>query len=168
MVDPGVTSINVSGDIINRSQFTDLTGVTPAQAANLLYLARAVDDSIPGYGGISSATLATSFYYDPATETLTYQNITGATLLNVLKLLNNLTVQEYINGSPQWADAPFDTQPLPDPQAISVFGNPATSGTVAYELMAQYNALGAPPNNATTYGFAIGGGGAVQHDGADN
>jgi hypothetical protein len=38
-------------------------------------------------------------------------------------------------------------------------GNPTTPGTVAYALLAQYNALGVIPNNANTYGYIIGGGG---------
>jgi filamentous hemagglutinin family protein len=152
-VTPDITSINVTGDIFNRSAFTDLSGVAPAQAANLVYLAQAVNDSLP------ATTLATSFYYDPTTQTLTYENITGNTLLNVLKLLNNLTVQQYINGVPQWAD-PFDTIPLTT--TVSVLGDPTTPGTVAYNLLAQYNALGAVPYGAApppTYGYAIGGGG---------
>jgi len=155
-----VTSIHVTGDIYNRSIFTDLVGVTPAEAADLSYLSEAVNNSIP------ATTLATSFYYNPATQTLIYQNITGASLLNVLKLLNNLTVQDYVNGVPQWANPPspggtppFDTIPLPAPNPVSIFGNPQTPGTVAYALLAQYNLLGAIPNNASTGGFIIGGGG---------
>jgi filamentous hemagglutinin family protein len=149
-VDPAVTSINVTGDIYNRSIFTDLAGVTPAEAANLFYLDEAFNPSIP------ATTLATSFYYNPATETLTYQNISGVTLLNVLKLLNNFTYQVSINGVPQWAD-PYETIPLT--QTVSVLGDPATPGTVAYTLLNQYNQLGATPNNATASGFIIGGGG---------
>lgn len=148
-----VTSINVTGDIYNRSAFTSLQGVTAAEADNLFYLAEAVDNSI------SSTTLATSFYYDPATQTLTCQNINGASLANILNLLNHLTVQQYINGVPQWADPPYDTMPVPDPNTVSVFGNPSQSGTIAYAMLAQYNALGAIPNNASSYGYAIGGGG---------
>jgi filamentous hemagglutinin family protein len=145
-----VTSINVTGDIYNRSIFTDLEGVTPAEAANLIYLAEAYNTSIP------PTTLATSFYYNPATQTLTYQNIDGATVLNVLKLLNDLTYQVTINGVPQWAD-PNNT--IPVTQTVSVLGDPATPGTVAYALLNQYNQLGAIPNNATASGFIIGGGG---------
>ncbi len=154
-----VTSIDVTGDIYDRSSFTDLVGVTAAEAANLSYLSEAVNNS---------SLLASSFYYNPATQTLTYQDLTGKTLLGitgtttlakVLNLLNNLTVQEYINGVPQWADPPFDTIPLPTPNAVSVFGNPQTPGTVAYALLAQYNRLGTIPNNASTSGFIIGGGG---------
>jgi hypothetical protein len=149
-VNPAVISINVAGDIYDRSIFTDLGGVTPAEAADLIYLAQAYNPSIP------ATTLATSFYYNPTTETLTYQNIDGATLLNVLKLLNNFTYQVDINGVPQWTDL-YDTIPLT--QTVSVLGDPATPGTVAFALLAQYNLLGATPNNATASGFIIGGGG---------
>ena len=41
MVNPSVTSINVGGDIINRSQFTDLTGVTAAQAVKIRFISLA-------------------------------------------------------------------------------------------------------------------------------
>jgi filamentous hemagglutinin family protein len=145
-----VTSINVAGDIYNRSIFTDLEGVTPAEAANLMYLADAYNTSIP------NTTLATSFYYNPTTQTLTYQNISGVTLLNVLKLLNNLTYQVTINGVPQWSD-PYDTIPLL--QNVSVLGDPNVAGTVAHALLNQYNLLGAIPNNSNASGFIIGGGG---------
>ncbi len=150
----------VGGDINNRSIFTDIGGVTAAEAANVVYLSEALNNSI------SAATLAASFNYDPATQTLTYENITGVSLLNVLNLLNNLTVQEYINGVPQWANPPsnggtppFDTIPLAAPNVVSVFGNPNTPGTVANALLAQYNLLGPIPNNASSSGFIIGGGG---------
>jgi filamentous hemagglutinin family protein len=150
-VDPGVTSIGVTGEIYNRGNFTTLAGVTPAQAANLYYLAEAVNTSIP------ASQLANSFYYDAATETLTYQNIGGSSLSSVLNLLNSLTVQEYINGVPQWANAPSDTVAKPAPVPVSVLGNPATPGTVAYELLAQYNSLPPLPNG--TFGYTIAGGG---------
>ncbi|MGA9451439.1 MAG: filamentous hemagglutinin N-terminal domain-containing protein [Verrucomicrobiia bacterium] len=156
-VDPGVTSIDVAGDIINRSAFTsiDLSQVPGAEAPDLSVLAQALNNSL----SLSATTLATSFYYNPTTQTLTYQNIPGTTLLNVLNLLNSLPVQQYINGIPQWEDPPYDTIPLPAPNPVSVLGNPTTPGTVAYALLAQYNALGALPYNASSYGYILGGGG---------
>lgn len=163
-VDPGVTSINVAGDIIDRSAFTsiDLSQVAGAEAPDLSVLTRALNNSL----SLSAVTLAASFYYNPATQTLTCQNIPGVSLLNVLNLLNNLTVQEYVDGVPQWenppssgGNGPFNTIPLPDPNTVSVLGNPATPGTIANALLAQYNALGALPFNASTYGYTIGGGG---------
>ena len=156
-VDPGVTRINVTGDIYSRSAFTDLTGVTPAEAANLSYLSESLSGTIP------APTLATSFYYNPATGTLTYQNINapGQTLLSILNLLNHLPVQEYINGVPQFINGDPGQGPIPAPDPVSVLGNPATPGTVAYALLRQYNALGAVPRNANAYGFTIGGGGQL-------
>jgi filamentous hemagglutinin family protein len=152
-IDPGVTSINVTGDIYDRSAFTDLTGVTPAEAANLFYLSESQSSSI------SAATLATSFYYNPTTETLTYQNINSTlTLLNILQLLNNLPVQEYINGVPQYVNGDPGQGVIYGPN-VSVLGAPTTPGTVAYALLAQYNALGVIPKNANTFGYIIGGGG---------
>jgi filamentous hemagglutinin family protein len=148
-----VTSINVTGDINNRSAFTsiNLSQISGAQAPNLSYLSEAVNNPI------SAAALTTSFYYSPTTKTLTYQNISGKTLLNVLQALNQLTVQQYINGVPQWKDPPNDTIPVTLPGTISVFGNPAVKGTIAYALLQQYNSLGAIPSGAN--GYTIGGGG---------
>ena len=170
-----VTSINVTGDIYNRSRFTGLSGVTPAEAAQLLvYLSRSVDPVIP------AGTLISSFYYNPATQTLTYQDIKGKTLAAVLNVLNSLPVQQYLNGVPQWAnppsaggDPPYNTIPKLDPNVadangrpghISILGNPNTAGTVASRLLARYNnpidggGLGGPPPS-TLNGFVLGGGG---------
>jgi filamentous hemagglutinin family protein len=160
-VSPGATSINVTGDIINRSAFTSVT-INSTEAPDMAYLSEAVNNAI-GSTSISAATLTTSLYYNPTTQTLTYQNIPGVTLLSVLKLLNNLTVQIYKNGVPQWDDPPYDT--IPATTTVSILGNPTPpSGTVtaASALLAQYNALGAlPVDNASGsfIGYTIGGGG---------
>lgn len=152
-VDPGVTSIDVAGDIFNRSAFTsvNLSQIAGAQGIDLSLLAQAVSDP----------ALVTSFYYNPATQTLIYQNINGRTLLSVLQELNNLTIQQFINGVPQWQDPPFDT--IPATENVSVLGDPAQPGTAAYALLAQYNALNAAPyalpNNASSYSYSLGGGG---------
>ncbi len=137
-----VTSITVGGDIINRGAFTflDLTTVPGAAAPDLSLLARAV----------SGASLASSFFYNPATRILTYQNIPGQSLASVLALLQHLTIQVYQNGVPQWSDAPFNTVPVTT--TVSVL-NAAT----AQALLAAYNALGPIPGGAG--GFTIGGGG---------
>src|SRR5690242_13346384 len=95
-VNPGVTAINVVGDILNRSAFTS---VQVPDKPDLSIFERAI---LPP--GLSASTLESSFYYDPATGTLTYQNIPGVSLANVLQLLQNLTVQVYVNGQPQWLD----------------------------------------------------------------
>jgi filamentous hemagglutinin family protein len=86
------TSINVTGDIINRSAFTSVVlDLSPAddtgeQAPDLSLLAQA-QSSNP-----TATTLETSFYYDPTTQTLTYQNIPGQSLANILKLVEKLNV----------------------------------------------------------------------------
>ncbi len=152
-VDPSATSINVAGDVFNRGNFTsvNLSGIAGAQGLDLSSLAHAVSDT---------TTLATSFYYDPTTQTLTYKNISARTLLSVLQELNSLTVQQYVNGVPQWQDPPFDT--IPVTQTVSVLGDPTIPGTAAYALLAQYNALGAPPvdnTSGSSIGYNIGGGG---------
>jgi filamentous hemagglutinin family protein len=148
-----VTSINVTGDIYNRSAFTSVTldlNQTGVQEPDLSVFAQAVNNAI-GSTSISAATLNTSLYYNPATQVLTCQNIPGVTLASVLQLLQNLTVQVYLNGVPQWTDS-SDTIPLTT--TVSVL-TPAT----AQALLAQYNALGATPYNAGSYGYTIGGGG---------
>jgi filamentous hemagglutinin family protein len=152
--DSDMTSINVTGDIINRSAFTtvDLSQVSGAQAPDLSYLAQA-QTTDP-----SATTLTASFYYNPTTHILTYQNISGKSLASVLTQLQNLPVQEYINGVPQWMDA---EQTIPKVTTVSVF-TPQTSAA----LLAQYNADnianglpagGGPPSG--TFGLVIGGGG---------
>ena len=142
-----VTSISVTGDMLNRSAFTsiDLTQVAGSEIPDLSLLARAVGNPI------SAATLSTSFFYDPATHLLTYQNIPGQTVANVLTLMQNLTVQVYVDGAPQWQDPPDNTVPVLTTVAVL---NAAT----AQALLAQYNALGNVP--AGSSGYNIGGGGA--------
>ncbi|MGO8837523.1 MAG: beta strand repeat-containing protein [Limisphaerales bacterium] len=150
-VDPGVTSINVAGAINNRSAFTSVdlsqyfSQVPGAQAPDLSVLSQAVT----GPGEPSATQLATSFYYNSTTHVLTYQNITGASLASILQLLQNLTIQVYNNGVPQ-----FDNNGNPITTTVSVLD----SGE-AQALLAQYNALGPIPNNANTYGYFLGGGG---------
>ncbi len=143
-----VTSINVTGDINNRSAFTsvDLSQVSGEQAPLLSYLAQA----LTGPGDPLATTLATSFYYNPTTQILTYQNIPGQSLASVLQLLQNLTVQVYKNGVPQWTD-PNDTIPLTT--TVSVL-----NAADAQALLAQYNTLGGIPSG--TSGYILGGGGA--------
>jgi filamentous hemagglutinin family protein len=141
-----VTSINVAGDINNRGAFTsvNLSGVSGAQAPDLSYLSQAWGTSP------TAPTLATSFYYDPTTQILTYQNIPGKSLATVLHLLENLTIQVYKHGVPQWLDPPYDTEPVTT--TVSVL-NSAT----ATALLNTYNAQGPIPSGAN--GYTIGGGG---------
>ena len=148
-VNPAETAINVSGDIYDRGNFTSIS-LTPDQLAaiNLTYLVHSENSAL------SPATLTSSFFLNGST--LSYQNISGQTLASVLKQLNNLTVQVYQNGVPQWQDPPVNSVPVT--QQVSLFGDPTQKGTVAYNLLTQFNTLGAPPANA---GINIGGGGKL-------
>jgi len=151
-------SLTVGGDIINRGAFTTVTldlTQTGVQAPDMAYLSEAVNNAI-GSTSISAATLTTSLYYNPNTGVLTYQNISGVSIASILNLLQNLTVQVYQNGVPQ-----FDSNGNPITTTASVL----TSAT-AQALLAQYNAENAysglpagsgPPDG--TYGYTIGGGG---------
>lgn len=160
-VSPGVTSINVAGDINNRSAFTSINldlnqSQSDMQVQDMAYLSQAVNNSINGTS-ISQATLAASLNYNPATQTLTYQNqnISGVTVAQILNLLQNLTVQKVDSrGNLLWLDAD-DT--IPDTEQVSIL-----TPEMANALLAQYNALGAPPiDNAagSSIGYTIGGGG---------
>jgi filamentous hemagglutinin family protein len=145
----------VGGNIVNRSAFTsiDLSTVSGASVPDLSLLSLAVNDTVNG-NSISAATLATSFYYNPASHVLTYQNIKGVSLASLIQLLQNLTVQKVDgNGNPLWSDFPYDT--IPASMTVSVL-NPAT----AQALLAQYNMLGAIPSGAS--GYTIGGGGKFE------
>jgi filamentous hemagglutinin family protein len=140
-------SLTVGGNITDRGAFTsvNLSSVVGAGVPNLSYLSYAITSpSQP-----NALTLATSFYYDSTTHTLTYQNIPGKSLASVLSLLQNLTVQVVINGVPQWQDA-LHTIPLTT--TVSVLNSTAASA-----LLAEYNSEGALP--AGNPGFIIGGGG---------
>jgi hypothetical protein len=141
-----VTSITVAGDINNGGAFTsvNLSQVAGAQPPDLSVLPYAIGSNP------SAATLAASFYYDPATQLLTYQNIPGTSLASVLQQLQNLTIQIYSNGIPQWADPPNNT--VPRTTVVSVL-----NAADANALLALYNALGAAPSGAI--GYSIGGGG---------
>ncbi len=145
--------LTVGGDIVNRSAFTsiDLTQLLAAGAAvpDLSLLAQATDNTVNG-NSISAATLATSFYYNPTTKILTYQNIKGVSLSGLLQLLQNLTVQKVdANGNPLWLDP---EQTIPDTTTASVL-----DATTTQALLTEYNALGAIPSGAS--GYIIGGGG---------
>jgi filamentous hemagglutinin family protein len=156
-VNPAGTSIKVSGDIFNRSSFTsvDLSQIVGAQGLDLSDLALAVNNQIGGTF-ISSTALATSFYYNSTTHILTYQDIAGFKLADVLQLLLNLTVQNVdANGNLLWKD-PDDT--IPDTKQVSIL-----SAAEVQALQNQYNTLSAAPYalayNASSYGYTIGGGG---------
>jgi filamentous hemagglutinin family protein len=149
LLDPNTDSgIKVGGDIINRGAFTSVTldlSQTDVQAPAMNYLSEAFGNSV------SAATLTTSLYYNKDTQVLTYQNISGVKIDNVLDLLENLKIATKfdVNGNPT------------DQTTVSVL-TPAT----AQALKDQYNAENAfsklpagsgPPDG--TYGYIIGGGG---------
>jgi len=146
--------LTVGGAIYNRGAFTtvDLSSVLsqPGEVApDLSQLADAVNNKINGRPILATALLA-SLYYNPATKQLTYQDIPGISVASVLQLLQNLTVQVYKNGVPQWADSPTDTIPLTT--TVSVLDAAAAS-----VLLTQYDKLGTAPTG--TLGYSIGGGG---------
>jgi filamentous hemagglutinin family protein len=145
--------LTVGGDIINRGDFTSVTlDLTQAgvQAQDMTYLSEAFGNTI-GSTSISAATLLTSLYYNPKTDVLTYQNIAGANISDVLNLLQNLKIA-----------TEFDANGNPLNQTTVSVLTPATTQA----LLAKYNAENeashipdgsAPPDG--TYGFTIGGGG---------
>jgi filamentous hemagglutinin family protein len=130
-----VTAINVAGAIQNRSEFTS---VTISTAPDFTALA----DAYPSLAG-DLANLASQFYYDANSGTLTFQ---GRMTTEQLQALLNLTAQEYdANGQPV-----FDAN-----------GNPVTipaqfvSATALNSLYAASQDVRSDPSS----GFRIGGGG---------
>jgi filamentous hemagglutinin family protein len=148
---PGLTSINVTGDIINRSAFTsvtlDLSPDSGEQAPDLSFLSEATT------GNPSAATLVNSFYYNPTTGVFTYQNISGMSLSTVLQLLENLPIQTGV-----------DNAGNPIMSTASVINAAAAQALQAqYDLDNEQNGLPAgvgPPAGAA--GYTIGGGGKFQ------
>ncbi len=136
----------VGGDINNRSLFTsvDLSQIVGATPPDFSYFDHAV------IGNPTPEQLAASFFYNPVTKVLTYQKIPGVNLADVLKSLQNLAVQVYKNGIPQWADSPNNTIPLTT--TVSTI-----SSADAQALLTMYNSLGTIPAGNT--GYTIGGGG---------
>ena len=136
----------IGGNINNRSAFTSVNLSTVAGSAppDLSLLNHAVG------GAVSGAELAASFSYNPTTHVLTYQRIPGVSLATALSELENLPVQVYVNGQPQWQDPPANT--IPVTTTVSVL-NPADAAA----LLAAYNAAGPVPTGNP--GYIIGGGG---------
>jgi filamentous hemagglutinin family protein len=140
-VHPGLTSINVTGDILNRSDFTTITLPSGALVPDISLLAQAVAPS----DVILALNLAHELFYDPNTGQLTFQ---GQVTDNVLNLLQNLTIQIYVNGQPQ-----FNSDGSPVTQTVSII-----DAATASALSAQYTSLGAIPTTANS-GYILGGGG---------
>ena len=180
-VTPGVTSINVAGNINNRGDITtvtlNLSSTSGEQAPDLSLLARAAGNSVDGTS-VSAALLATALFYNPTTQVLTYQNIAGLPVADVLSRLQSLQVQKVdSSGKLVWLDPPNNTIPSLEPMPVSVL-NPATAKALleAYNQENIKDALeqpyvsnnpndgpddnpnpGLPPDN--TSGYFLGGGG---------
>jgi hypothetical protein len=148
------TSIHVTGDIRNRSAITtvDLSQYVGTAAPDLSVLGQATS-SDP-----TAIQLVNSFYYDDKTHLFTYQNITGKSLSSVLSLLQNLTIQVYKNGVPQWVDA---EQTIPLTTTVAVI-NAATAQALSTQYALENVATGLPATGGPpsgTFGLFIGGGG---------
>ena len=146
------TSIKVTGNIVNRGDFTtlDLGQVAGAGEPDLSLISRAITAA----GDPSVATLLSNLSYDSKTHILTYENIPSVSLNTVLNLLQNLTIQVYVNGQPQWQNPPFDT--IPVTTKVSVL-----NAVTAQALLAGYAAQGVAPKNDAS-GYIIGGGGTFE------
>jgi filamentous hemagglutinin family protein len=138
--------LTVGGDINNRSIFTYVV-VNAADAPNLALLAQAYDNTIRGVS-VGATLLETSFTYDPVKKVLTYKNISGFTLPEILALLQNLTVEVLNhNGTPE-----LDANGNIVTEQVSVL-----DANTAAELLAAYNQAGPVPVGLG--GYTIGGGG---------
>ncbi len=155
-----VTSIHVNGDISNRGDFTTIDlSLNPGTAApDLSYLSQAVDNKINGKP-ISASDLVACLFYDSTSQKMTYKNISGGfSASSILQLLQNLTVQVYVNGVAQWEDD-LHTIPLTTtvsvltPQTALALQNKYASDNAVSGLSADVRS----PDNTT--GFIIGGGG---------
>ena len=152
------SNLTVGGNIKNQSIFTsvDLSALLsqPGETdPDLSLLGRAVNNTVGGHQ-ISALTLLNSFYFKSTTENnittkiLTYQDVSGANINDVLKLLQNLTVQKIsANGNLLWADPPNNTIPLTS--KVSVL-----DAATAQALLAAYS-----PAPDGSYGYSLGGGG---------
>jgi hypothetical protein len=136
-----VTTINVTGAVENRSEFTSLS-VSAAPDYGVL------DEAYPPLTGSlaapgSLASLASLFYYDPATQTLTFQ---GRMTTDELQALLNLTVPVYgANGQPV-LDA--NRNPVTEPAQF------VSAATLESLYAASQNVPSAPDT-----GYRLGGGG---------
>ena len=117
---PGLSSVKVTGDIQNRSDYTIATLPPPP---NLSLLSQAYPPS----------TLAGQISYDSQTGRLTFQ---GAVTEQTLDALASLTIQVYANGQPQ-----FDAQGNPITTQVNLLDPAAALGTLgpnAQTLLAAY------------------------------
>jgi hypothetical protein len=165
-VKPGLTSINVTGDILNRGEFTTITLPDGAPAPDISKLAQAIDPS----DVMLAANLAKEMFYeeitDPVTGTVTRQlTVRGALTDKVLNLLENLTYQVYDNGQPQFEPDSVNGGLKPKTETVNLLDpktDPGTEGQIASALLAQYKndsrVLGTIPTDVGS-GYFLGGGG---------
>jgi len=140
LADTDTTSIHVTGDVINRSEFTTIGDV--GTAPNLSYLTQAYP------ANALAANLAKTIFYDAKTKKLTFQGVlTG----QVLGLLQNLQIQVYQDGVPQ-----FNTDGSPQLTTVSII-----DGDTATKLQQQYATDGPVPTTRDS-GYLIGGGGKFE------
>ena len=140
-VHPGVTSINVTGNILNRGEFTTITLPSGTLAPDISLLAQAIAPS----DTTRALNLANELFYNKDTKQLTIQGEVTDTVLN---LLQNLTIQVYVNGQPQ-----FNSDGSPVTQTVSII-----DAATASALSAQYTSLGPIPTTLDS-GYILGGGG---------
>ncbi|MGA2786986.1 MAG: filamentous hemagglutinin N-terminal domain-containing protein [Verrucomicrobiota bacterium] len=149
-----VTSITVGGDIINRGNFTSVDlNQAGVPAPDMDYLSEAYGYYLGNnFYTISPATLISSLFYNKDTHVLTYQNITGMSIAEVLYILQNLYISTGVDA---------DGNPIKSSAPVSVL-----TAATAQALLDQYNAENeachipdgmGPPDS--TYGYTIGGGG---------
>jgi hypothetical protein len=130
-------NLHVGGDINNRGEFTTVTADAPPN--NIGYLSQVYPpDAV-------AINLAKELFYDPATKQLTIQ---GAVTDQILALLQNLQIQVYQNGQPQ-----FDSLGNPILQTVSII-----DAATANALKNEYVALGPVPTSRDS-GYILGGGG---------
>ena len=137
-----VTSINVAGAIENRSEFTSLTDATAPDFSALAVAYSPLTGSLATPGSLTS--LASLFYYDPATQTLTFQ---GRMTTDEFQALLNLTVPVYAaNGQPV-----LEANRNPVTQTV-----PFVSPAVLQSLYAASQDIPSDPDS----GYRLGGAGA--------
>jgi hypothetical protein len=132
---PGTTSIEVTGDILNRNEFTTVpvSSLPDLSLLNLAYPSPLSD-------------LFNRLFYDPTTQTLTLQGVLSA---EDYKALTSLVVQVYENGIPLVTDNPDGTT-TPVTTTVSILNT-----TTAMALLAESQDVPQTPNT----GYALGGGG---------
>ena len=178
-VRPGVTSIYVTGDILNRSTFTTIDLPSGSQAPDLSMLSQLfVDNNNPlpaGLSGLTAATLAASFFYDKTTGKLTYQNIVlnGASvdIGTLMGLLQNMTIQSYKDGVPQYNSdgtpvLTHNVSVLDVATATALAGTYTQLGVVPYDTGSGYFLGGGGQFNVNAHNIDLGTSGGIQTLGA--